>query len=63
MTDVHAGTRRVWELDESVPLRLLAEVYRLEGLGLFPLRLPLRFDLFKIILHNLYPLVIQYFTN
>ena len=51
MADVHAGARRIRELDEAVPLRLFREVDRLEGFRLLPSFLPLLFDRCKIVFH------------
>ena len=52
MTDMHAGSTGVRELDQPVELGLVTEILRLEEFGIFPLFLPLGFNLLKIVFHD-----------
>ena len=49
VSDVHAGARRVRELDKAVELRLFGEVDGMEHTGVFPLVLPFFLDRFKVV--------------
>ena len=52
MADVHAGSAGIGELHKAVEFRLVAEILRLKELGIFPLLLPLGFNLLKIVFHE-----------
>ena len=49
VSDVHAGARRIRELDKAVELRLFGEVDGMEHTGVFPLVLPFFLDRFKVV--------------
>ena len=51
MTDMHAGTGRIRELYQSVPLRLTVKIYCLKCIRLLPGSLPFRLDFPEVVFH------------